>query len=38
MYLTDVVSFLWLNVVGAGVVVLVCSVAYLKAGVRGRGE
>lgn len=34
MYIADVVSFLWLNVVGAAVVVLVCSAAYLKPVVR----
>ncbi len=34
MYIADVVSFLWLNVVGAAVVVLVCLAAYLKPVVR----
>ena len=30
IYLLDIVSFLWLNVIGALVVVLVCSLAYIR--------
>lgn len=30
IYLMDIVSFLWLNVVGALIVVLICSLSYLK--------
>ncbi len=30
MYIADVISFLWLNVVGAAVVVFICSAAYFR--------